>query len=225
MKSIINKHQNIIFLNGAVPDSSLLAVINFNVPIIAADGAYQKALGAGFKPAYVVGDGDSLQSGVSENDSIFVKISDQDTTDFEKCILFAREQGLGSSLVLGFSGGEIDHILGNTQALLKHAQHHKLYFLDAYPHAETLTCGFKVGIPLTQGIQTFSFPRATCISIIPFEPVAIRTCGLRWNLDGTPLKPRGVLALRNVNSETNVFFEVLSGVALLVADVTTSFKC
>lgn len=83
-------------------------------------------------PTYIVGDGDSYTQQQGHGQAKMIAHEDQNFTDFEKCIAFARDVNLLPALVLGMSGGEIDHVLGNMQALVKHGQGKDLYFLDTY---------------------------------------------------------------------------------------------
>lgn len=172
------------------------------IPIIAADGAARW-----IQADYIVGDGDS-----HDNEKL-IRISDQDTTDFEKCIGFAKEKDLLPALVVGVSGGEIDHILGNVQVLLKHARGQSLFFLDPYPE------GLKIGIPIEKGtFQTIVKDEAT-VSILPFGSCTLSTQGLVWELKDQILTPEGLLAIRNRAREKEITFHVAEGKALVIIDL------
>lgn len=172
------------------------------VPVIAADGAARWV-----NADYIVGDGDSIES------PKLIRIPDQDTTDFEKCIAFARERELLPSLVLGMSGGEFDHVLGNVQALLRHSQGQNLFFLDPYPG------GLKIGIPLENGeFQTEVKPNAT-VSLIPFGSCTLTTEGLVWEIQKQTFTLDGPLSVRNRAKGNRIRFDVKEGKALLIFDL------
>lgn len=176
--------------------------IREGVPIIAADGA------ANWIDAdYIVGDGDSFKSGK------LIQIADQETTDFEKCIGFAKEKDLLPALVIGVSGGEIDHIMGNIQVLLKHAEKSSLFFLDPYPN------GLKIGIPLEKGSFNFHVKPETTVSILPFGSCTLSTKGLEWELTDQVLTPDGLLAIRNRAKKVEAEFHVTQGKALVIIDI------
>lgn len=212
VEKILNSHKSIIFLNGAIPEK-ILPYINMQVPLLAADGAAHKMKELSIVPSYIIGDGDSVGS---EANASFIKIEDQSTTDFEKCILFAKEKGLLPSLVLGMSGGEIDHILGNAGALLKHGDKSSFYFLDTY--IKDNKQGVKLGIPLRDEKITISLKEKSTISLISFNNAYIKTKGLFWEMDGV-IDPNGVLSLRNINASNFIEIDVKKS-ALVIVDIT-----
>ena len=169
------------------------------VPVIAADGAARW-----IKADYIVGDGDSYAA-----EKQFL-MPDQDTTDFEKCIDFAKKKGLLPALVVGISGGEIDHVLGNVQVLLKHAVGQSLFFLDPHPG------GLKIGIPIDTGGFQAAVKAGATVSILPFGTCVLTTEGLVWELTDQVIKPDGLLAIRNRAHKQKVVFHVAAGKALVI---------
>lgn len=220
MKNIINKHKSIIVLNGTVLHKKVIQFLNTDVPIIAADGAVNKLHRLDLKPTYIVGDGDSYQKQFLERDAKIVHLSGQDSTDFEKCIFFAQENNLFPSLVLGIGGGEIDHVLGNMQAFLKHAQNFNLYFIDTYKPPKDNLLGVKLGIPLTNKKLELELRTQCTISIIPFEKTIICSEGLYWELKDFNLMVDGILGVRNTNKENFVTCYIKQGRALFIVDVS-----
>lgn len=200
-----------------------------DVPIVAADGAANKLHAHNIIPTYIVGDGDSVQQLTKNNSNNItttnVIIDDQNSTDFEKCILFAKDAGLFPALVLGINGGEIDHILGNIQAFLKHADNLNLYFLDTYAigTAKENIFGIKLGVPLTSKKLTINMRKKSIISIIPTHSVKIQSDGLFWELNNHQFTVNGVLGIRNFNKNNVVTFDILHGKAVLIADVSETF--
>lgn len=172
------------------------------IPVIAADGAARW-----IEADYIVGDGDSIES------SKLIRIPDQDTTDFEKCIAFAKERELLPSLVVGMSGGEFDHILGNVQALLRHSEQQTLFFLDPYPE------GLKIGIPLEKGEFQMEVKQSTTVSIIPFESCTLSTEGLVWEIHEQTFRFDGPMAVRNQAKGERIRFDIMQGKALVIIDI------
>ncbi|UYV37753.1 hypothetical protein N4R57_01135 [Rhodobacteraceae bacterium D3-12] len=84
--------------------SLLCAAIDHAPRIVAADGAAQEVLRHGFMPEAVIGDFDSLSEASKRRISQdrLHEISEQDSTDFEKCL-----SRIEAPLVLGvgFEGG------------------------------------------------------------------------------------------------------------------------
>lgn len=224
MKNIINKHKSIIFLNGTRPDKKLIHFVNTNVPIIAADGAANKMLALRLKPSYIVGDGDSYKKHYKDHhkdvEIKIIHVPEQDSTDFEKCILFAKNKDLFPSLVLGINGGEIDHIIGNIQAFLKHAHDLNLYFLDTYTKMNSKKIGIKLGIPLTNKALELELESECLISVFPHQNVMVQSSGLCWELGKFRLFVDGILGVRNVNVQKIVKIEVFEGKILLIVDIS-----
>ena len=225
-QKILASHRSIIFLHGTPPDKSLLALINTNMPIIAADGAAENAYRTGLAPHYIVGDGDSYtrppkpQHRLSKDEPQIITIADQDTTDFEKCLSFAKQANLLPCLILGISGGEIDHTLGNMRALLKHARESNLYFLDTYVKKNSDTIGIKLGIPIGAGQKLVLHVRPkSMVSIVHFDDTLMQTHGLKWELNNHLFSPDGILGVRNECISSRVEFEAKKGGALLIFDI------
>ncbi|NGX48576.1 MAG: hypothetical protein K940chlam5_00164 [Candidatus Anoxychlamydiales bacterium] len=210
---ILNSYKSIIFLNGDFPNQKLFDYIDLNTVIIAADGASDKLKDCLIKPNYNIGDGDSIRENKSNS---FIKILDQNKTDFEKSIIFAKKLNLMPSLVLGFSGGEIDHIIGNAQIITKYSEKQELFFLDTYPTKNGF--GTKLGVVLMKEFNINLSPLST-ITIIPFEESIITTKGLKWNLKDKTIDS-SFFSLRNYNTSNEVIFKLSKGRALIILDIT-----
>ena len=221
MKNILNKHKSIIVLNGRLPEKKLFRGINIQVPIVAADGAVDTMRKLGFESTYVVGDGDSVKK---HSCATMIKIEDQDSTDFEKCMLFIQKNALFPTLVLGMSGGEIDHTMGNMQAFVKRAYGVAPYFLDTYTRTGTKKLGVKIGIPLIERRLDLELEAKSLISVLPFGTTRIKSKGLCWELGDFALTYNSILGIRNVNIKNNVSFELHEGRALLIVDISDYFS-
>ncbi len=55
---------------------------------------------------------------------------DQESTDLEKALAFAVAQRCGCIVLLGATGGRIDHELGNLSALVKYSRKAKITCID-----------------------------------------------------------------------------------------------
>ncbi len=204
----LNSHKCIIYLNGTFPTLGGLGSLNTDVPIIACDGAVHKMH---TWPTYVLGDLDSIDG--TKPQCTVIERMDQDYTDFEKALMFAREEKLTPALVLGVNGGEIDHIIGNMQVISKYADTIPSYFLDFYDG------GVKLGMPLIPHRRISTIP-GSLISIIPFEKTHLTTKGLKWELKDQELHCNGILGLRNEAAKRNVVIDVKSGSGIIIMDAT-----
>jgi thiamine pyrophosphokinase len=206
-------YKSVIALNGFI-NLEMIHLLNKTIPVLAADGAALKLSRLGITPAYIVGDKDSYEG----ESSCFILAEDQNYTDFEKTILFARRNQLMPALIVGVNGGEIDHILGNIMAILKHAEGQDLFFLDAYESGEEMR--YKLGIPVTQEL-CLQLPKNTLVSMIATEETCLSTQGLCWEFASSHIYPQGILPIRNVTVSPEIVVTVHKGKVLLIVDCYT----
>lgn len=214
VQKILNSYKSIIFLKGEFPNKKLFDYLDLTVPIIAADGAADNLKNYSITPNFNIGDGDSVKTIKSNS---FIKILDQNKTDFEKAILFVKNLTLFPSLVLGFAGGEIDHVLGNAQIISKYCDKNSLFFLDTYPTNNSF--GTKLGIVVSTNELFITLNKGSTITILPFEESIITTTGLKWNLKNKKMKSSS-FSLRNYNIFTKLTFKLMKGRALIIIDIT-----
>ncbi|NGX34749.1 MAG: hypothetical protein K1060chlam1_01103 [Candidatus Anoxychlamydiales bacterium] len=214
VQKILNSYKSIIFLNGEIPNKKLFDYINLNVPIIAADGASNKLKNYLIEPTFNIGDGDSIGNNKPNS---FIKILDQNKTDFEKSIIFAKNLNLLPALVLGISGGEIDHTIGNTQIIMKYSDDNSLFFLDTYHQKNSIKA--KLGIVLNKKEFNLKLNENSIITIVSFEESVISTKGLKWDLKNKNMN-HNYYSLRNYNTSKEVLFKVSKGKTLIILDIT-----
>jgi thiamine pyrophosphokinase len=205
MDGIINRHKSVIFLSGCLPCESVVSKINLNVVKVSADGA-----GIHLHPDYIVGDMDSVS--LKCPDSTHIKISDQSTTDFEKCLSFIENRSLCPTLVLGISGGEIDHVINNIMVLVNY--NFPIYFL----HQVTIKKTLQIGLVVTNYVD-LKLCVNSVVSILPFSTALVSTAGLKWNLNNAALRHDGLRGPRNFSVDPRVQINVHRGRILLVVNI------
>jgi thiamine pyrophosphokinase len=234
IKKFLKSYKSIIFLNGTLPSFEFLKKLKLNVLKIAADGAYDKMSSQNIIPDIVIGDRDSSIMPWKENGSSikYIYEKDQNSTDFEKCIKFAKSSNLCPSLVLGINGGEIDHILANAKTFLKYSQKNKaenLFFLDTYflnsKENSLKKYGVKFGMVLNNSKSKYIFNDLFPNELISFigNNFTISTKGLRWELLNQRFSNNSSLPIRNENLSKTVEIEVHKGKVLAIFDITKFF--
>lgn len=164
----IGAYRSVICLNSGVPR----IVSTLGLPIIAADGAADTILnGHGLQPDYVIGDMDSISPGTYGKCRV-IRIDDQDTTDFDKAIAFAKENNLFPAIITGLEGGFLDRTLNNFMTFAALAEDNPLYLSD-----ET------VGFCINGDTRTLHLPIGTKLSIFGTPSATVTTRGLKWDLD------------------------------------------
>ncbi len=171
----------------------LSSLVNKGLPVVAADGGANKLAEHGIDPQLIVGDLDSLDAGIGEeNASRLLEISGQDNTDFEKT-LSATEAPL--YLAFGFLGRRFDHSLAALHSLIKYRGQKKIVLIDQVDM-----------IWLPDPVETFKIdlPLGTRFSVYPLEPVSFQMSeGLQYPLDGLSLKQGTAIGTSNrVTGET-----------------------
>ncbi len=154
--------------------------------LVCADGAANDASELGLEPDLIVGDLDSISTAVRERfPEKLVRIDDQDTTDFDKCLSRVAAPLL---VCIGFTGFRLDHELAALASLAKYTTHPAL-----------LVTRYEVcfRVPRTLEMQ---IPENTTVSLFPFSSVSARSKGLKWPLDGLELHPSGMIGTSNLTT-------------------------
>lgn len=170
---------------GPIPPGALARALALAPLAVAADGGGNVALPAGHAFAAVVGDLDSLSDpeGLQATGAKLHELSEQDTTDLEKCIYSVAAP---LTLGVGFLGGRADHHLAAMTALVRAAPR-PVILLGSDDIC--FACPTEFALDLAPGERT---------SFFPMRPVAgLRSEGLRWSVAGLDFAPDGRIGTSN----------------------------
>eukprot|EP00347_Sterkiella_histriomuscorum_P000162 403376935 len=168
--------------------------------ILCADGGanrlYDYDQDHNFKPHAIIGDLDSIREDVkefyeSQGTLIIDKSDDQDSTDLQKCLVYAENQRKHDSLsletpcikiVIGAFGGRLDQTMLNMSILFTqmYDQSCPLYLCDEH------TLAFKVPKGDTKILFSDKFESKQGIGLIPSQLTKIQSTGLKWDLGEEP---------------------------------------
>ncbi|MFQ3307719.1 MAG: thiamine pyrophosphokinase [Candidatus Midichloriaceae bacterium] len=212
VQKILTSHNSVLFLNGHLPD-----IKDYNNYIdgkvkIASDGAAIKLIHDEIYLDYVIGDLDSLGSINKSFVNQIIKINDQNTTDFEKCLNFIMKNKLSPTLIFGIGGGEIDHAINNIFSMCNHSLS-DLSFLDINDR------GKKFGKIITNSNLEIYLPMGSKISLIPYPSALVTTDNLKWNIENQLLSNLGFISARNYNISEKININVHQGKLLVIADI------
>jgi len=181
--------------------------------VVAADGAWAKAVAAGISVDLVIGDLDSLtaeQKTSLRASGVEVQIHpvDKDFTDLDLALDHALSLSPEKLIVFGAFGGRIDHTLANV-LLLERAVARGIE-VELIVDGETAW--------MIRGGFTLPIGRAgDRVSLIPLsEEAVVRTDGLRYRLNDEPLSRARARGISNVIEEIPVRIAVRSGTVLAV---------
>jgi thiamine pyrophosphokinase len=136
--------------------------------------------------------------------SKIILIEDQETNDFEKNLIFAKESGYQNIAILGFHGGELEHSLNNWSVFMRYSKGMNLCIYDEY----------RYGIPIRESIR-FNADENEIISIIPQTRTRIITKNLKWALNNEILEFGIREGAGNVAIEQDIQIELIEGEYLL----------
>ncbi|WP_294281243.1 thiamine diphosphokinase [uncultured Chryseobacterium sp.] len=191
----------LLFINGeapkSLPDPELYGLI------ACTDGAFHYLKQQNFpleKLDFISGDFDS-HTGKDEHvyEGKFIFTPDQDKTDFHKALEIILEKGFSEVDVLGGSGGEQDHFLGNLTVAYVFKDRMNIRFYDEFSQYFFIPKNFSL-----TGIQ------GRMISLYPFPSAGnIVTKGLNWPLENEDLSITSRLGTRNfaAANEISVTYE------------------
>lgn len=192
---IVNTTEGITVLGaGDVQPNVLEQALSHAPLLVAADGGAAHALNLGHKLTAVIGDLDSLESATAAAlpPEIVHRISEQETTDFDKCL-----RSIISPLVLavGFTGARVDHELAALSTLVKHAER-PIVLLGPQDVIFVAPLEFRLSLAL-----------GTRVSLFPMGNVSGKSKGLRWPIDGIEFAPDKRIGTSNEASGTDVFMQ------------------
>ena len=201
------KDKALLFINGDAPEA-FPDLENYYL-IACTDGAFHYLKRLDFpldKLDFISGDFDS-HSGADENvyEEKFIYTPDQDKTDFHKALEIISEKGFKNVDVLGGSGGEQDHFLGNLTVAFGFKDQLNIKFYDAFSEYYFIPKNF-----------TLKNVKNKMVSLYPFPSVEnITTKGLNWALTNGNLSIISRIGTRNFAVEDEVSVEYEKGDLLI----------
>lgn len=174
--------QAVIFLNGRLPETKIIKnFIHKNTLIIAADGGANQIKDLKMKADFIIGDMDSINEGsiryFKNKKTSFIKVQDQDSTDFEKSLKFCLKQKIKSVVIFGATGMRPDHTLNNFSVLKRF-----------YKKISVLLVTDEFCIFYLPKRFSFNYKSGETVSLIPMPSAkGIRTKGLQYPLNNEDL--------------------------------------
>ena len=181
----VQSSQGVTLVGAGSPQrQNIVDALNIAPTLIAADGGANFCLEAGLHPVAIIGDFDSFDPSDAEACSGIrqIRIDEQDTTDFEKCMTRIIAPFI---VATGFTAGRVDHSMAVWSALARRVG------------PPTLVLGDDDVVFAAPRNVTMSLAIGTRLSLFPLTPVTGRSMGLEWPIDGLTLSPVGRLGTSN----------------------------
>jgi thiamine pyrophosphokinase len=169
--------------------------------VFCADGGFKYAAKLGLNPDVVIGDRDS--SGYAD----ILLPSEKNTTDMEACLDHALASGCDEIVLLGATGGRLDHFFGNIGILEK--AEGKAVILDREHEIHYIAGSITIAPP----------HRHRYYSVIPLDETleGVSVSGAKYTLDNSVLFRRATVGISNEPARGKSFsVSVKKGRALLV---------
>jgi thiamine pyrophosphokinase len=170
---------------GAVDMALLRELATAGVHLVGADGGGDVIAAAGLVPEAIIGDLDSITDAGSWGPATrVIRIAEQITTDFEKC-LYSTKAPL--TIALGMTGRRFDHTLSAISAVTAYARQRRIVLVD------------ESGIALAlSGRFAFAAKPGERVSVYPLLPIDFTSSrGLFYPLDGLHLEQGGLIGTSN----------------------------
>lgn len=182
---IVEYHEPVTLLGGGAASADSLREALSRAPrLVAADGGANMASGEGLCPDLVIGDFDSVSAEALAQIPVErqMRIAEQETTDFEKCLSHIRAPLI---IGLGFMGPRVDHSLAVWNALVRYPGQRCVLWGE---EDVVFAAPCRISLPVTEG---------TRLSLFPMRAVRGESTGLRWPIAGLPFAPDGVIGTSN----------------------------
>jgi len=163
-------HYSIIFLNSRLPNRKIIEnYTERSSYIICADGGANKIRKYSILPHIIIGDLDSINKETlkyyTKKNIQIRKIEGQETTDFEKSLLYCIENNMKKCIIFGAIGRRSDHTLNNFSILKRYYKslelkiiddRYEIYFIKnniSFDYKKNKTLSF-MAMPYAKGITT-----------------------------------------------------------------------
>lgn len=169
---------------GAVHQRDWAEALPLAPVVVAADRGADAALAEGHLPAAVIGDFDSisLAARAAIPAERLHRITEQDSTDFQKCLMRIEARFV---IAVGFAGPRLDHALAALTVMARVPGPPVLLLGEA---DVTFLAPPHLSLPLAAG---------TRVSLWPMGPARGTSTGLRWPIDGIAFAPAGRVGTSN----------------------------
>jgi thiamine pyrophosphokinase len=205
----IVKMHTLIFLNGEPPSTKVVKYYMKNCNyIIAADGGANYLRTMNIVPDLIIGDLDSIKKenlAYFKSKSFVLRIREQNTTDFEKSLLFCIDESKKNIIAFGTSGDRSDHSLNNFSILKRY-----------YKRLDIRLISGEYEILYIKKKYTFPYRKNETVSLLGMpKAVKVNSKGLKYILKNTDLEFGIKEGALNESKASEVSIEFKSGCLLL----------
>ena len=179
--------------------------------IIAADGGYDSLVKRGYTPSVLIGDLDSITSELPEEIRTVVHPKEKDETDMMLAYLEGTRLGFCEFVLLGATGGRLDHTYANLSLLL---------YAKERGHNVTVIDRSTIIFCLKNESVTLSGEAGATLSVFAFggEAHGVSIKGAKYEAEDVTLTPAFPLGVSNEFTDTAAQISVREGALLIIAE-------
>lgn len=179
--------------------------------IIAADGGFDRLLRHGYTPDILIGDFDSVKSEIPEGLRTIKYPKEKDETDMFLSYEAGVKLGYSEFVMLGATGGRLDHTYANISLLL---------YARERGHNITLIDGNGIIICLKNEAISLAGNPGGNLSVFAFGGVAkgVTILGTKYEVEGAKLTPEFPLGVSNEFTDVPARISVEDGALLVIAE-------
>lgn len=201
----------IVLAGGDIVDPDVLEDLPHDGFNVAADSGLDQALALGLEVDLIVGDLDSVSAdalSAYRETPVELHPTDKDHTDLELALRAAIRMGVDRIIIVGGSGGRLDHFLANA-LLVSSADFSEV-------DVEWLTGQARLHV--VHGTSRLHCSPGQHISLLAVHGPArrVRTEGLRWELDDEDLLPGATRGVSNIVEQPVATVSVGNGTLLAI---------
>lgn len=202
-RRIVHSATSVTLLGGgSARKSDLRESLTMAPLLVCADGGANHARKWGVTPAGIIGDMDSYRLDPAlETEIPVLPVSDQNSTDFEKCLAVLTAPVV---LGVGFLGKRLDHQLAALNALCKH------------PGRAIVLIGKKDVVFRAPPRFAMQLAAETRVSLHPITGVQANSTGLAWPVAGLDFQPDGQIGSSNAALGGAFVLEIVHGDLLVM---------
>ncbi len=180
--------------------------------VYAADGAARPLVESCMAPV-LVGDMDSWKGGVPRGIRVVGHPEDQDTTDCDKLLQAALDDGVKHLTLTGIEGDRLDHVLSSLHSCVKSPLNIRVILRRG------------IGTVVRAGASQWPTSPGQRLSLLPLQKsVGVCLTGVEWPLDHAELESGVMVSISNVATAEKVSVEMKSGACLLIRELERGFE-
>jgi thiamine pyrophosphokinase len=172
------KNRALLIAAGELSSSIFQGLISNEKMNIAIDGGYNHCIKFNIIPEILIGDFDSINTTIINENVTIIHQESQEETDLLKGINWAIKSGIIDLDIIGIESGRSDHILG-TYAALAELDQTQMQIIDIQIHLNDFIVKY---IPINR-VMKFNFNKGTHLSLFCLSKSNVTFTGVKWNLN------------------------------------------